>query len=158
MNAGQYAGIMGALDKILDRMPVPEPQTLQQRKDYPTSPCPVPGHGWKWIPGDGVWDCSDCRFDPPKAPVITGPPRTNTNVQADKRQALAILRAVLDDWIKGARENHVALGHRNENRGEECWRTFHASDIRVMINDAARELGLEQFVAPEEPEEEKKCE
>jgi hypothetical protein len=39
---------------------------LRDRPDYPDTPCPLPGHGWKWIPqGDG-WECSDCRFDPPK--------------------------------------------------------------------------------------------
>jgi hypothetical protein len=38
---------------------------LQDRPDYPDKPCPLPGHGWKWIPLDG-WECSDCRFDPPK--------------------------------------------------------------------------------------------
>ncbi|GGN40463.1 Zn-finger protein [Actinoplanes campanulatus] len=41
--------------------------TLQGRPDYPPKPCPLPRHGWKWIPReDGGWECSDCRFDPPK--------------------------------------------------------------------------------------------
>lgn len=96
----------------------------------------------------------DIPEDP--APVGTPGPRKGSEIAADKRQALAIMRAVLDDWIKGARENHEALGHRHENAGEECWRTFHASDIRNMINDAARELGLKEFPAPAEPEEDKK--
>jgi hypothetical protein len=90
------------------------------------------------------------------APVGTPARAKMTEVAADKRQALAVMRAVLDDWVKGARENHDALGHRRENAGEECWRTFHASDIRTMINDAARELGVAEFPAPAKPEEDKK--
>lgn len=42
--------------------------TLQDRPDYPAQPCPLPGHGWKWIPCDSGWECSDCRFDPKVAP------------------------------------------------------------------------------------------
>ena len=121
MNASQYEGIMGALGKILDRMPV---------RDIPAAPEPV-------------------------RPVGTPSLRKGSEMAADKRQALAIMRAVLDDWIKGAKENHEACQHRYENRGEECWRTFHAEDIRNMINDAARELGLPPFPLPEMAEENK---
>lgn len=121
MNASQYEGIMGALGKILDRMPVREIPLVVE----------------------------------PVQPVGTPGPRKGSEMAADKRQALAIMRAVLDDWIKGAKENHEACAHRHENRGEECWRTFHAQDIRNMINDAARELGIKEFPLPEVPEEDK---
>lgn len=59
--------------------------------------------------------------------------------------ALAVFLNVLDSWIQGAKENHDAMGHRNENRGAECWRQFTPSDIRRMVNDAARELGVQEF-------------
>lgn len=132
MIASQYEGIMGALEKILDRMPV---------REIPLVVEPV----------------SVRRMDGSRTQVGTPGPRKSSEMAADKRQALAIMRAVLDDWIKGARENHEASGHRHENRGEECWRTFHAQDIRNMINDAARELGLQEFPAiPEHQTEENK--
>lgn len=51
---------------------------------------------------------------------------------------------VLDGWIEGGRENHEALEHRGES--DPCWETFHASDIRRMVNDAMRAMG-----APEHP-------
>jgi hypothetical protein len=60
---------------------------------------------------------------------------------------------MLDGWIEGARENHDAMGHKYENRGEECWTQFHPADIRNMINDVARELGLAEFPAPAKPKE-----
>jgi hypothetical protein len=69
------------------------------------------------------------------------------------RQALSRMLQMLDGWIEGARENHDGLGHRNENRGEECWTQFHPADIRSMINDVARELGLAEFPKPEKPKE-----
>lgn len=91
------------------------------------------------------------------APVGTPDLRKSLEQQADKRQALAIVRAVLDDWIKGARESHEANGHRAEPVGSECWRTFHPQDIRNMINCAARELGIQEFPAiPEHQAEENK--
>jgi hypothetical protein len=59
--------IAETLDDVQARLADPGGRvTLQDRPDYPDTPCPLPGHGWKWIPrGDG-WECSDCRFDPPK--------------------------------------------------------------------------------------------
>lgn len=131
MNAGQYEGIMGALGEILDRMPV---------REIPLVVEPVAVRKM-----DGSRSVVQ-----PLAPEYR---RTVLGRQADKRQALAIMRAVLDDWIKGAKENHEACAHRHENRGEECWRTFHAQDIRNMINDAARELGVDEFPLPEDPKE-----
>lgn len=84
------------------------------------------------------------RVIPTPAPVVT--------VAADqlsiaRRHALGTLRAHLDGWIQGAKENHEALDHRTENKGEECWRHFAPEDIRTMINDACRELGLLGFPA-----------
>jgi hypothetical protein len=68
-------------------------------------------------------------------------------------QALYAMLCNLDSWIRGARENHGAMEHRNENTGEECWRQFAPSDIRSMINDTARELGISAFPRPVVPEE-----
>jgi hypothetical protein len=129
MDDKQYNNLLAVLAEIRDRLPVPQ------------------------IPEDPV---TVRRMDGSRMTVGTPGPRKGSEMAADKRQALAIVRAVLDDWIKGARENHEALGHRNENRGGECWRSFHAEDIRNMINDAARELGLKEFPHPEMPEEDKR--
>lgn len=43
-------------------------------------------------------------------------------------------------WVEGAMSNHDALGHRGES--EPCWHTFHRDDIRNMIKDTARTLGV----------------
>jgi hypothetical protein len=103
---------------------------------------------------------------PPPRPVIerTSPPKTaampdQAALQAvvaaamppqamGKVGAAAALQAMLmtlDSWIEGAYENHHALEHRSENTGEECWREFAPSDIRAMVNDTARDLGLTEF-------------
>lgn len=126
MNMEQYEGIKALLEEIRDRMPV---------RDIPEDPVTVR------------------RLDTSKAVPVFGTVRENL---ADKRQALAIFRAVLDDWIRGARENHEASGHRGENTGEECWRTFLAEDVRNMVNDAAQEMGLKEFPKPTRPEEDKR--
>jgi len=71
-------------------------------------------------------------------------------------RALKAMLSQLDGWIQGARENHEAYSHRGEPRGGECWREFAPSDIRRMVNDAAREIGLlVEFGEPEMPEEDK---
>jgi hypothetical protein len=69
------------------------------------------------------------------------------------RQALAALLGILDDWIAGARENHAAMGHSTELKDDECWTRFHPADIRTMINDAAREMGIHEFPKPANPPE-----
>jgi hypothetical protein len=69
------------------------------------------------------------------------------------RQALARMLSTLDGWIEGARENHDGMGHKFENRGSECWTQFHPVDIRRMVNDVARELGVAEFPEPEKPRE-----
>lgn len=55
-------------------------------------------------------------------------------------EALVVMSNMLDSWVEGARANHEGLGHRGENIGEECWRSFAVEDIRKMIADAAAEL------------------
>jgi hypothetical protein len=59
--------------------------------------------------------------------------------------ALYAMLTTLDGWVDGARMNHDASGHRHENKGEECWRHFTPADVRVMVNDAAREVGISEF-------------
>lgn len=54
--------------------------------------------------------------------------------------ALREVLKALDDWRMGARENHDALGHRGEYR--PCWESFATGDVRRMVSDAARELGV----------------
>lgn len=68
-------------------------------------------------------------------------------------RALAKVLATLDDWIQGAKENHVAGDHRGEYLGDRCWQRFAPADFRRMVNDAARELGLTEFPYPDKPEE-----
>lgn len=63
--------------------------------------------------------------------------------------ALYTLLTVLDGWVEGAHENHEALGHRGESTDAQCWTQFHPVDIRAMINDAARELGVGEFPRPD---------
>lgn len=79
--------------------------------------------------------------------------RTSETAEADKLAgaslAITTLHEMLDGWIETAFENHEGSGHRGENRGDECWRRFAPSDIRTMINDAAREMGIGEFPRPE---------
>jgi hypothetical protein len=49
----------------------------------------------------------------------------------------AIMREVIDGWVRTAKENHDALGHRGEDR--PCWETWHVADFRSMIGDAVAE-------------------
>jgi hypothetical protein len=66
---------------------------------------------------------------------------------------LFTLLTTLDGWIQISRENHDGFGHRDENQGEECWTRFHPADIRSMVNDVARQLGVTEFPKPEHPKE-----
>lgn len=89
------------------------------------------------------------------ARIDTGGPLGKAGERGAHR-ALAKLLGVLDGWIEGARSNHDALGHRGEPMGSECWTEFHPSDIRRMVNDAAREVGLSvEFADPEVATEDK---
>lgn len=79
-----------------------------------------------------------------------------TNRKNGMHRALEVTLQTLDGWIEGVKSNHEAMGHGGrESTGSECWRTFSPSDIRRMINDAARELGLAEFPVPTDPEEDK---
>jgi hypothetical protein len=124
MNAGQYEGIINLLADIRDRMP--EPKT--------TTAAPVPR-----------------PFEP--AQSVSASPLDREGKWAAS-MALYALLVSLDGWIAGARENHDALDHRNEPTGEECWTRWHPADIRSMVNDVARELGLGEFPRPAVPKEE----
>jgi hypothetical protein len=79
-------------------------------------------------------------------------PGTLTETASQKTAASLALYTVLvnlDGWIQGNRENHDGMGHRGEPKGGECWTQFHPSDIRRMVNDAARELGVTEFPEPD---------
>lgn len=167
MNAGQYEGLMVRLGEILDRMPErPAPEPAQsftvQHLD-----------GSKTITTTRLDDGSKTVVHVPAEPVRTGWPYEREGpapVPADvakvdrggplgapgrrgAHRALVRMLSMLDGWIEGARENHDGMGHRNENRGEECWTQFHPTDIRRMVNDVARELGLAEFPEPANPKE-----
>jgi hypothetical protein len=64
--------------------------------------------------------------------------------------ALKKMRVVLDDWIQGARENCEADQHRGEPKNQACGAQFTPADIRRMIDDVAREIGLKISDPPEE--------
>lgn len=61
---------------------------------------------------------------------------TATNRGAHK--ALTAMLAVLDGWIEGAQHNHEGSGHRDS----DCCRSFEPADIRNMVADACREVGI----------------
>jgi hypothetical protein len=54
-------------------------------------------------------------------------------------ETLRAFLLVLEQWVAGGKNNHAGSDHSGEL--EPCWETFHASDIRTMVNDTARELG-----------------
>jgi hypothetical protein len=91
----------------------------------------------------------------PRMPRRKRGPLTTRDQRESASLALYTLLTVLDGWVDGAHDNHEALGHRDEIRGEECWTRFHPQDIRRMVNDAARDLGLSEFPEPEYPQEER---
>lgn len=84
---------------------------------------------------------------PVPQPVQVAPPALKAPPRPDgRRDALQAVLEVLDGWIEDCMSNHEAsASHQNENRGEECWRTFTPQDIRYMVNDAARTMGLRPF-------------
>lgn len=64
--------------------------------------------------------------------------------------ALHAMLDTLNGWSKDTRSNHEALGHRGEDRGSECWISFTITDIRDMINETARALGIPTLYANRE--------
>ncbi|MET0916691.1 MAG: hypothetical protein ABWY81_10895 [Jiangellaceae bacterium] len=69
--------------------------------------------------------------------IIEGNDVTKRIIRRAKYDALKEMLSVLDSWVKGVAENHKALGHRDRDGCED----FTPSDIRNMVNDAARVLG-----------------
>lgn len=127
MNAGQYEGLMGRLGEILDRMP--------ER------------------PGQAAPSAPERAQPAARMPRRKRGPLTTRDQRESASLALYTLLTVLDGWIDGAHDNHEALGHRGESTDRLCWTEFHPSDIRRMVNDAARELGLSEFPEPKTPRE-----
>lgn len=101
--------------------------------------------GWRGrVPGAG-------GPEPERSNVVT---LRGSALSQVKRDTLRTVLETLDGWIEGAHGNHDAMGHGGrENIGEECWRIYSPSDIRRMINDAAREVGIVEFPAPPAPSE-----
>lgn len=94
------------------------------------------------------------RVDVPARPSEVPVARSMADALAlGHRQALSALLGILDDWIEGAHSNHGAMAHRGEDVGSECWRQFAPADIRVMVTDAARELGVSMTPATRAPVE-----
>lgn len=156
MNAGQYEGIVGRLDAILAKMPTAPvadsaPTFTVHHLDGsktvtskgPTGPVPAISRDLN----------GDIHFTPTATRPTLGV--TRGEHQSGAFQALVAVLRTLDDWIEQAKENHEALDHRNCRKGEECWRRYAPSDIRTMVNDVARDLGLAKFPAPATPEEDK---
>lgn len=179
MNSSQYNGLMVVLHQILGRMPeppaaAPKPLTvhhldgtstttgqvvLGRRPPIVATPPAMPPvrTGWpheRYGPAPVASISRDLDGTVTKT-AAGGRQRGEDPETTGARQALSTVLQALDGWVQGAKENHEAMGHRGENTGSECWRTFAPSDFRNMINDAATELGLATFPAPTEPEEDK---
>ena len=58
-------------------------------------------------------------------------------------EALEAMLSVLDGWIEGVIEDAEARDLRDRPRTPEAV-TFHASDVRRMVNDAARLVGARE--------------
>jgi hypothetical protein len=54
--------------------------------------------------------------------------------------AVREMHRTLHGWIEGAKENCDAMGHRGE--ANPCWETWHVTDLRGMVGDIARALGV----------------
>lgn len=99
------------------------------------------------------------RMPERKAPAAPEPARPVAphSLAEEGRQAASLalytMLTVLDGWIEDAHSNHEALDHRGESTDAQCWTQFHPVDIRAMVNDAARELGLSEFPRPAAPKE-----
>lgn len=83
------------------------------------------------------------------AKLYAAPSLDDTDRKALVSSVLYALLVNLDGWIQGARDNHDALDHRGEPRGDECWTRWAPADIRSMINDVAREFAVGEFPRPE---------
>lgn len=71
--------------------------------------------------------------------------------RAIRRAAYDMGKALLDvlsGWVEGNVSNHDAM-HEGTHDAEDCAETFTASDIRRMVNDAARIMGAPEPYAPE---------
>lgn len=87
------------------------------------------------------------RDTAPRLPAFRADPATEDDTaelfdRVLRRVRYETLRAfllVLEQWVAGGKNNHAGSDHSGEL--EPCWETFHASDIRTMVNDTARELG-----------------
>lgn len=123
MNAGQYEGLMGVLGQILDRMP---------ERPAPAAPAVA---------------LTTHHLDGTKTRTLHQEGAEGASL------ALYSLLVNLDGWIDGARSNHDGFGHSSEAVGSECWTQYHPADIRTMVNDVARELGLGEFPKPSTPRE-----
>lgn len=84
------------------------------------------------------------------APIATPTASTPGSLhRVAKSQALYAVLAELDAWIEAAQQHHDDTEHRGEDVGQECWRNFAPSDIRHMINGAARSLMISEFPLPD---------
>jgi hypothetical protein len=129
MKTEQVNAILAAIAEVRDRLPEPGPYVKAV------------------IAGGGVIASPVSPYGSPATCEHTVALK-GSELAAAKREALAAVLGALNGRIEGGRENHDAMGHRHENRGEECWRSFAPSDIRSMINDAARQVGLARFPDP----------
>ena len=103
--------------------------------------------------GEQIDRQAEAELEPAESLALVGRTEPSPTREADKmagaRRATVLMLGALDGWIEGARANHDGLGHRGENVGEECWTQFHPNDIRNMVNDVNREMGMSEFAAPE---------
>lgn len=85
------------------------------------------------------------------APVPTDDPTMSvTDRKEGVSLALYTMLIVAKSWADGAAENDAASATRYQNAKPSDQQTFVLADIRNMVNDAARELGVSEFPLPED--------
>jgi len=123
-------GLAAAMAALPKAAPPQLPRMAELPRHYPSARCTV----------------YDCRIpEHYVGGVVPGEVRPRVHAM---RTALQAVLDVLDGRIERAQDNHHDSYHPNEPQGQECWRRFSPGDIRNMINDAARAVGLTEFPPP----------
>ena len=139
-----------APDRYMEKYGAPQPLPGQgSPKQAEAEPVQVSAEALEAAVAEAFTDGKRRGAEQALAPVVNQGGALGAPGRRGAHRALKAMLGELDGWIRGCKENHQGLGHRGENTGDECWRSFAPSDIRRMVNDAAREVGLNEFTEPE---------